>query len=270
MSTPTVSVVVATFRRAALLGEALASVQAQSFTDWECIVADDDGGEETRAVVESFARRDPRFRHERVVGRGGSPARVRNAGVACARGRYLAFLDDDDRWRPAKLALQLEVLERDPGAVAACGKVEEFGARRSIWPGEPIPARFGRGFFVLGNPVATTTVVVPRTVFVDVGGFDERRRLAEDYALWIALAGHGHFRFVDQILADYRVHPGNTSARELDVLDSVEEILRERVSDATFGAEQVRTRLRRLHWRRARLEPRVAARIRWAWKALRA
>src|SRR5690349_15468262 len=130
---PRVSIVVPTRNRAADLPDALASVLVQTFADWECIVVDDGSTDGTLEVVSHAARADPRVRSVRREP-GGSHAGARNAGLALARGDYVAFLDDDDRWLPGKLALQLPLLERDRDAGIVFGRVELFGDAVGIWP----------------------------------------------------------------------------------------------------------------------------------------
>lgn len=109
---PDVSVILPTHDRAALLADAIASVQAQTVTSWELIVVDD--GSTTPATVPS----DPRIHLVRLAEPGG-PARARNAGMAHAAADAVAFLDDDDQYAPGRLARGLRSLEDAP--VAVCG-----------------------------------------------------------------------------------------------------------------------------------------------------
>jgi glycosyltransferase involved in cell wall biosynthesis len=104
---PLVSVIVPTRDRPALLAEALASLAAQTLSDFECLVVDDGG---THGVA---LPADARFRLVRRDWSGGAAA-ARNTGIAEARGRYVAFLDDDDRYLPERLALGLEAASRAP------------------------------------------------------------------------------------------------------------------------------------------------------------
>ena len=132
---PTVTVVVPTYNRAHLLGRALASVQAQTFDDWECVVVDDGSQDDPGEIVRRLD--DPRFRiirHDR--NRGASAAR--NTGIDAARGEYVGFLDSDDEWMPEKLEKQLAVFRDDPegkiGAVV-CGRILIDGKSARPFPG---------------------------------------------------------------------------------------------------------------------------------------
>jgi glycosyltransferase involved in cell wall biosynthesis len=115
---PLVSVIVPTRDRPALLAEALASLRAQSVTDFECIVVDD-AGSEPAALPE-----DARFRLVRR-GEAGGPAQARNTGIEHARGRCVAFLDDDDVYLPERLALGLEALQRAPVGVCLWAQLDQ-------------------------------------------------------------------------------------------------------------------------------------------------
>jgi glycosyltransferase involved in cell wall biosynthesis len=108
-----VSVIVPTYNREKLLPVAIASVRAQTFTDWELIVVDDRSTDGTAALLESFRLEDHRIRgipNERPQG----PAGARNHGMSRARGRYIAFLDSDDQWEPWHLSEAVYYLEKYP------------------------------------------------------------------------------------------------------------------------------------------------------------
>ncbi|MGH7451509.1 MAG: glycosyltransferase family 2 protein, partial [bacterium] len=104
---PLVSVIIPTFNRLKYLKEAVASVFAQTYAHWELIVVDDGSTDDTLHYVSTLD--DPRVRLVSET-HSGNPARMRNVGVAHARGEYVAFLDSDDLWESDKLAVQLEYL----------------------------------------------------------------------------------------------------------------------------------------------------------------
>ncbi|MBL6456667.1 glycosyltransferase family 2 protein [Belnapia sp. T6] len=105
---PLVSVVVPCFNRAHLIPELLATVRGQTLPDWELVIVDDCSTEDLAAAVQACGP-DPRIRLIRHESNRGAPA-ARNTGVAAARGRFIAFLDSDDSWRPEKLARQAEAV----------------------------------------------------------------------------------------------------------------------------------------------------------------
>ena len=131
---PLVSVVIPTYNRAALLADALASVDAQvgtgSLFEVEIVVVDDASSDETAAVVQ----RHPSVRYIRhSTNRGGSAAR--NTGIAASTGSLIAFLDDDDLWLPNKLALQVPVLQAHPEAGGVYSHMRVSGEQGGfLWP----------------------------------------------------------------------------------------------------------------------------------------
>jgi succinoglycan biosynthesis protein ExoO len=106
-----VSVLIAAYNVAGCISRALASVQAQSYGDWEAIVVDDASGDETVVVVAALASNEPRIsllRHEQNCG----PGAARNTALAAARGEWIAVLDADDAWRPERLECMLAAAAR--------------------------------------------------------------------------------------------------------------------------------------------------------------
>ena len=212
-SPPTVSVVLPTYRRAEMLSRAIDTVLAQSLTDWELIVVDDNGRghpaqAEAAAVVARHAD-NPRIlyvTHEHNQGGGAA----RNTGVARARARYIAFLDDDDAWYPEKLALQVACFEGSPADVA----LVYGGFRRvsSAGPGRTdMPTRNGHTVATLlrRNSIGTTSLVMcRREALMAVGGFDPHLRSRQDLDLYLRLAQRFSFAYVDAPLLDYHHHDG--------------------------------------------------------------
>ncbi|MGC8501109.1 MAG: glycosyltransferase family A protein, partial [Leptospirillia bacterium] len=120
---PAISVVIPCFRAGELLSEAIESVLAQTETDWELILVDNNASEETRAVIRRYVERYPeKVRSVLEPEQGLSSAR--NRGILEAFGKYIALLDDDDMMYPKRLALQKEVLEKDSDAALCYGKID--------------------------------------------------------------------------------------------------------------------------------------------------
>lgn len=103
---PLVSVVMPVYNSAATLGASIRSVLAQTHTDWELLITDDASEDESMDLLRELAEQDERVRPEAAPGRGGA-ARARNQAIARARGEFVAFLDSDDLWLPAKLEQQV-------------------------------------------------------------------------------------------------------------------------------------------------------------------
>lgn len=119
-----VSVVIPCYNYGRFLAEATRSVLTQTVSDLEVIIIDDGSSDETPEVGATLEAQDERVRFFRTENRG--PAHARNLGISEARGRYLAYLDADDRWRPNKLERQLEVMESEPSVVMLFSNAVRF------------------------------------------------------------------------------------------------------------------------------------------------
>jgi glycosyltransferase involved in cell wall biosynthesis len=211
-----VSVIVPTFNRLGFLREAIDSVLAQTLGDWELLVADDGSTDGTIEYVRAIA--DPRVRLIPLT-HCGRPPRVKNAALSTATGRYVAFLDSDDAWEPAKLERQLAALRHSPRAGWSYTDVLRVSSR-----GEPLPEggiqpwRACSGAILadllrMDALVATPTVIVERALLERVSGFDESLDYNFDYDLWFRIGAISDARAVPERLARVRVHDG---ARTVD------------------------------------------------------
>lgn len=191
MTPPRVSVVVPTYQRFQACADAVTSALEQRPPPIEVLVCDDDSTDETKTEFERWAGREPRLRYVRLGRHAGRPAPARNLGIRAARGDWVAFLDDDDRWLPGKLAVQHPFLADDRYDVVATDAERSsggyyFGIEGGSW--EP-----DRAAVVAANPIITSTAVARRELLLQVGGFPEQRWLTgiEDYGLWLRLADRG-------------------------------------------------------------------------------
>ncbi|HIJ43885.1 MAG: glycosyltransferase [Rhodospirillales bacterium] len=211
MNRPRISVVIPTYNQAAYLREALASVLAQTMPDWEAVVVNNFSSDDTVEAVESLA--DPRVTMVNFAN-GGIIAASRNLGLAKARAEWTAFLDSDDKWRPEKLERCLATAD-DALDVVGHGLVMFKGEReiRTILSGPGNKARYRSLLF--GGSCMTPSAILIRTEFLKgLGGFSEDRAYitAEDYELWLKMAGAGAcFAFIPDLLTDYRIHESSAS-----------------------------------------------------------
>jgi len=218
MSEPKVSVCIPTRDRAAWLAEALESVFAQTLQDFEIVVCDDASTDDTLEVVAD--RADPRLhylRHERPLG----IAANRNACLQAARGRYVAWLDSDDRYLPRMLETQCAALDRRPRAAMAHGAfhvIDAAGRRLPDWPRafdadvvEPGLEAFRE--LTLRCYVSAPTVVVRRAVHQAVGPYRATLPVAEDWEMWMRICLYGDLAFTAEPVAEYRWHGGSATRR---------------------------------------------------------
>lgn len=212
---PAVSIIVPTYDRLDYLKEAVHSVLAQTFADWELIVVDDGSTDGTVAWLESLGEaRVIVLRHEHT----GNRSLVRNRGVARARGRWIAFLDSDDLWLPDKLTVQLKQLAANPTRRWSCtgiSFIDEHGAPTAQRAGAPYVAQSGwilERLLMFTAAATMPTLMVDRSLLDEVGGFDEAFLLREDYELEVRLAAGSEIHALPDALTIVRHHPGRTSS----------------------------------------------------------
>jgi len=262
---PRVSIVLATRNQAAFLPDAIASVRAQTRGDWELLLVDDGSTDETPGVA-ARATADARIHYLRGPHRERSAAR--NRGVAAAGGDLVAFLDGDDLWRPEKLARQLDALERTPHAGLCYTIARYVDAAGAPLPVRRPPAAVAGDVFpalVRANLMILSSVVVPRRVLDEVGGFDERLPAlgCEDWDLWLRIARRFPVAVVPDELVAYRRHGGNTAWSQ--VLASGLAVLAKHYADpstaraAGMSHAAARARLRWYHAGAVALDDRAAA-----------
>lgn len=169
---PTVSVVIPTHKRLQLLPRAIDSVLAQTFTDFEVIIVDDDPAGSAEPIVRAYE--DARVQYLKNEGVHGGSA-TRNAGIRTARAAYIAFLDDDDMWTPEKLETQIAAF-RDASPDVGFSVT---GARAVSEKGEVLTHveegvhDFSEIALVRFKGFLTITLLIRKSVFEDVGLFDE-------------------------------------------------------------------------------------------------
>jgi glycosyltransferase involved in cell wall biosynthesis len=192
MSVVDVAVITPAFNNAATIGRALASIAAQSARPKEVIVVDDGSTDGTAEVVKALAPAMTGIGLRLFRQRNSGAGAARNRAVATASAKWLAFLDADDEWLPAKLARSVEVGEADDlvmcshnlwGVEAAGEHLIDSRARWLRNPADPYRTLFLRGF------ISSSTVLVRRDAVLAVGGFDDTLLSAQDYELWLAVLG---------------------------------------------------------------------------------
>lgn len=203
-----VSVVIPTRNRRALLSETVASVQEQTFADWELIIVDEASTDDTPAYLATLV--DPRIRstrHHEV--RGVSAAR--NTGLAMAGGALVMFLDDDDLLRANAISMLCRALDDHPDALAAsaaCRLFHENGDSVRVYR----PSRaYSRSIWrdVLFGWWSNSGQNLYRTGIVrDIGGFDTSLRAVQDRMLWLEISRRGNVCLVPGVAMEYRQHPG--------------------------------------------------------------
>ena len=223
MSEPLVSIITPAFNAAAHIEATARSVLDQTFGQWEWIIADDGSTDGTRDLVR---RIDDRRIQLIECEHSGLPAVARNRALAHAHAPLIAYLDADDLWSPDKLTAQIECLERYPDAGLVFSKVTYFFADTGRAGRRPQPSMDGipnpGWMFVplcIRNRVCASSAVVRRALLNAHGAMDEdpRQRGTEDYELWLRLAAHTRFAWIDRALVQYRVDPRSLSGNAVNL-----------------------------------------------------
>jgi len=216
-STSTITVGIAAYNAGSTLEATLDSVLAQTYADWQCVVYDDASQDDTAGVVRRYVERDARFLLVGEVENCGA-AEARNRAVAVSEGEWLAFLDADDWWEPAKLEKQLEVLQTQEHAVLSYHQIRcvyDDGGTAPGW-GDHDVQRDPFSELLLHNFVPTSSVMLKRSAFEVVGGFLPEMRGTHDWDLWLRVAkrfGRGSMCRVSDMLTTYRVHGQGLSGK---------------------------------------------------------
>lgn len=197
-SSPRVSVIIPTYNRSRVLAEAIGSVLAQTYQDFEILVVDDGSTDDSdRMILERFGG-EPRVRYLRQ--RNSGPGAARNLGIRSSAGEMIAFLDSDDLWLPEKLRLQVARLDEAPGAsFCFCDRVLD---ERTMAGSRFQAAGFKgdtslRGIVEKGFPLSTPSIIIRRSVLDEIGLFDESLLRAQDWDLWIRALAKSPATYVD-------------------------------------------------------------------------
>jgi len=199
-ASPLVSVVIPTRDRHDLVVAAIRSAREQTYDNVEIVVVDD--GSRPALDLPADLTGDPRVRVLRLDSPVG-PASARNSGVAASRGALLAFLDDDDTWRPEKIARQVATLVAANEGVAAveCG-FDLWRNGRLVARYVPPASRDLAATLVEKPCLQPSTVLLRRSAFEHLGGFNPALRRVEDWDLWVRFADEYDATTLGDVLVD--------------------------------------------------------------------
>lgn len=204
-----VSIVMPVYNSAKYLSAAIESVRHQTFTFWELIIVDDHSTDNSPDIIERYAQKDVRIIPIYLPSNNGA-ATARNAGIACRRGRYLAFLDSDDIWSKNKLEIQLAFMKENDYifTYTSYDLINLNGDRMNIEV--TVPSRLSY------NEALTKTAISTITVCLDMKQITDIRmpmlKGAEDTGTWLCLLKNIDFAYgINRNLASYRQVPTSLS-----------------------------------------------------------
>lgn len=199
------SVVIPTYNRVDYLREAIESVLAQTYKNYEILVVDDGSTDNTRELVASYASRIKYIYQDNK-----GPSAARNNGIRNAKGNLIAFLDSDDLWHPDKLAKQVAVFVENPSLSFLATGYGEINTKYEVIKTNVLQSSELRSLQrkeMYKNFFATSSVMVKKTCFNKAGLFNENLHFAEDWEMWIRILKYYSFDYVPNLLVQYRVHP---------------------------------------------------------------
>jgi len=232
VASPRVTAIIIVFNGERFIGEAIASILAQTLTMWELLVVDDGSTDATGEIVARIAATDPRIQllRHRDGGNHGMSA-TRNVGIAAARGEYIGFLDADDMWMPHKLAEQVAILDAAPQTAMVYGRTQiwhswdpssgapDFFYSLGVPPNKtyPAPRLFDQLLENVHQTPTTCNALIRRDAVEAVGGFDPAfRTMFEDQLFFAKVMVDFPVYVSGRWWARYRQHDAATSAREAD------------------------------------------------------
>jgi glycosyltransferase involved in cell wall biosynthesis len=213
---PAISIILITYNRANFLLEAIASVLAQTFADWELIIIDDNSTDNTREIVEKLCQTEKKIKY--IVNKNNfGISKSRNIGLTLAWGKYIAILDSDDVWADQdKLKNQYEFLEKNPDYALIGGGViviDKNGRERKRYLNPETDKKI-RKKILIKNPFAHSSVLYLKEAATKLEGYDTTLKTLEDYDLYLKIGAKYKFYNLNKYQIKYRAHDGNISARE--------------------------------------------------------
>jgi glycosyltransferase involved in cell wall biosynthesis len=202
-----VSVVIPTHNRLSLLKDAIATVRAQSWPNWEIIIVNDNSTDATASFLKSESEIDQRIKfinNSKSLGGAGS----RNAGLEFALGPYISFLDDDDLWAPDKMEIQVNLLKaRKDASAVSCSFSEEYpSGKKKVRLVQPLTS--DQEILKSNKLGGASMCLALKSTLDEVGGFDSRLRSGQDWDLWIKLNRKGPILVCADPLVRHLFHEG--------------------------------------------------------------
>lgn len=212
MENELVSIITPVYNAQDTIAGTIESVQAQTCGNWEMILADDCSTDNSMEIMQSYAKKDSRIRLL-VQKTNQGVAQARNAAIASAKGRFVAFLDSDDLWCPDKLEKQLAFMKQKQAAFCytACDVIDEYG--KQMGKVRFVPETADYNTLLKGNYIPCLTVVIDRKT-IDIPSMPSIPH--EDYAVWLEILKAGHSAWgLNEVLARYRVNQHSVSSNKL-------------------------------------------------------
>jgi glycosyltransferase involved in cell wall biosynthesis len=222
---PLVSIISPTYNHEKYISDCIESVLAQTYTNWEMIIVDDGSPDGTFAIATDYAGKDPRIKPFTQKNKGiFRLGETYNFALSHCQGKYVAILECDDVWLPGKLALQVEALERAPGAVLSWGQAYMSSADLSydyllapvyndditLFYNKPVGVFLKQ--YILATKLPALTIVIRHDALLEIGGFHQGFNLPlVDIPTSLELILKGEFAYIEQPLGKWRIYPNQAT-----------------------------------------------------------
>lgn len=200
------SIVMSTYNRAGIISEAIQSLIDQTFKDFELIIVDDHGTDNTSKVIDDF--RDKRFRYFYLDNNRG-PSGARNYAINMAKAKIIIIADSDDINYPQRLELTHREFIKQPDLEVVYGLAirKEMDNSEFLRPSSEFNAQLLKYY----NYIANSTTAFKKDLYEKIGGYDELLRTSEDYDYWLScLEKNAKFKYIDKPLIMQKIHEGST------------------------------------------------------------
>lgn len=215
MNKPKVSVITPVYNAEKYLSETIESVLKQTYKSFEYLLIDDCSTDNSASIIKEFEEKDSRVRYIKLSENSGA-AVARNRGLEEAKGRYIAFVDSDDKWYPKKLERQLDFMENNHKAFTYTN-YEHITEEGEVLSSPKLPDKLNYSRLLKNTAIACSTVVIDRQI---IGDFRMPLvRKGQDTATWLQiLRNHDYAYLVDEILNQYRGREGSLSSNKVGAL----------------------------------------------------
>lgn len=215
MNKPKVSVITPVYNAEKYLSETIESVLKQTYKSFEYLLIDDCSTDNSASIIKEFEEKDSRVRYIKLTENSGA-AVARNRGLEEAKGRYIAFVDSDDKWYPEKLERQLDFMENYHKAFTYTN-YEHITEEGEVLSSPKLPEKLNYSDLLKNTAIACSTVVIDRQI---IGDFRMPLvRKGQDTATWLQiLRNHDYAYLVDEILNQYRGREGSLSSNKIGAL----------------------------------------------------
>lgn len=211
-SNPLVSVIMPAYNSEKYISEAIESILDQSFKDFEFIIIDDGSTDETWDIIQKY-----KMKNQRIIAVKNEinlkMTKALNKGINLARGEYLVRMDADDWSYPYRIKAQVEFMQHNPNIVVSGGSIEVCDERLVVKNKRKYPNsdKDVRKKIFRYNPFAHPSTIFRKDKVLEVGKYDERLPLTQDYDLYFRLGKVGKFANLDRVLIKLRNHPKSSS-----------------------------------------------------------